>query len=173
MSIFAGWTPANHAALGALAASLLLLGAVAAEARWIEPLPAAPAPPRAAAMPRVTPRAAALSDDAILAAVARNPFRPDRRRPSGRYRMPGQAPPAAPTMPAAPPAMAYNIRLLGTVVLPDGAGLAALAGQTGESRIVKTGQSFEGFRVTRVTHGGATLRGADTTLVLRTPAGVQ
>ncbi len=173
MSIFAGWTPANHAALGALAASLLLLGAAAAEARWLDPLPAASAPRPAAPMPQVKPRAAA-RDAAILAAVARNPFRPDRRRPSGRYRMPGEgSPPAALPMPVAPPAMVSNIRLLGTVVLPDGTGLAALAGQTGESRMVKTGQSFEGFRVTRVTHGGATLRGADTTLVLRTPAGVQ
>lgn len=171
MSILAGWTTPNRIALGALAASLLLLGATAAGARRVEPLPEQPAPRRAAAMPKVVPRTAARSDAAILAAVARDPFRPDRRRPSGRYRMPGEAPPpAAPAVPVAPPAMVYNIRLLGTVVLPDGSGLAALAGQTGESRIVKTGQSFEGFRVTRVNNGSATLRGNDTTIVLRTPA---
>ncbi|HEU4456488.1 MAG TPA: hypothetical protein VFR81_25700 [Longimicrobium sp.] len=173
MSIAAGWTPANRIALGALAASLLLLGAAAAEARRVEPLPAAPAARRTAAMPEVKPRAATRSDAAILAAVARDPFRPDRRRPAGRYRLPGEAPPPAPVVPVAPVATVYNIQLLGTVVLPDGSGLAALAGQTGESRIVKTGQSFEGFRVTRVTPGGATLRGSDTTLVLRTPGGVQ
>ncbi|WP_420130511.1 hypothetical protein [Longimicrobium sp.] len=120
-------------------------------------------------MPRVVPRTASSSDAAILTAVARNPFRPDRRRPSGRYRMPGEAPPPdASALPVAPAAPVYNLRLLGTVVLPDGSGLAALAGQMGESRIVKTGQSFEGFRVTAVGNGSATLRGNDTTLVLRT-----
>jgi hypothetical protein len=170
MSILAEWTPSNRVALGALAASLLLLGATAVQARRLEPLPEAPAPRRAVAMPRVSPRAAARTDAAILAAVARDPFRPDRRRPSGRYRPPGEAPPpAAPA--AAPVAPAYNIRLLGTVVLPDGSGLAALAGQTGESKIVKTGQSFEGFRVTRVGNGSATLQGNGTTLALRTAGG--
>ncbi|HEU4556782.1 MAG TPA: hypothetical protein VFS20_02995 [Longimicrobium sp.] len=171
MSMLAEWTASNRIALGVLAASLLVLGATAAQARRVEPLPGAPAPRRAATMPRVVPRTAAHSDAAILAAVARDPFRADRRRPPGRYRPPGEAPPpAAAAIPVAPAAPVYNIRLLGTVVLPDGSGLAALAGQTGESRIVKTGQSFEGFRVTRVNNGSATLRGSDTTLVLRTPA---
>jgi hypothetical protein len=173
MNLFAGWTMANRVALAVLAASVLLVAGAAAGARRVEPLPAAPAPRRAAPMPEVAPRAGGASDAAILAAVARDPFRPDRQRPPGRYRMPGEAPPEppAPVM-APPPAPAVVFRLLGTVVLPDGSGLAALAGPTGESRVLRVGQSMDNFRLTRVTPGSATLAGEDTTLVLKTePAG--
>ncbi|HEX5726141.1 MAG TPA: hypothetical protein VFX98_11785, partial [Longimicrobiaceae bacterium] len=109
------------------------------------------------------------SDAAVLAAVARDPFRADRKRPPGRYRMPGEAV----TLPETPapvameaPAPVYLFRLLGTVVMPGG-GLAALAGQAGEGRVVRVGQEFEGFRLTRVGPATATLVGPDTTLVLQ------
>jgi hypothetical protein len=167
MSIATGWTLGNRIALGALAASVALAALVGIEARRVDPLPSAPAARRAAAMPVVKPRAAARTDAVVMAAVARDPFRADRRRPVGRYRLPGDPIlAAAPAPPAAPPPQLINIRLVGTVVLPDG-GLAALAGQTGESRVVRVGQEFEGFRLTRVAHGTATLRGNDTTVVLK------
>jgi hypothetical protein len=69
------------------------------------------------------------------------------------------------------PAPSYSFRALGTVILPDGSGLAAVAGQSGEGRVLRVGQSIEGFRVVRVAPGVVTLQGADTTLVLRTPDG--
>src|SRR6185436_16139998 len=96
------------------------------------------------------------SDGVVLAAVARDPFRADRKRPPGRYRLPGEpAPPSAPAaMPMGTPAPpVYSYRLLGTVVLADGGGLAALAGPTGEGKVVRTGQSIDQFRLVRVTPG--------------------
>jgi hypothetical protein len=170
MSVAAGWTPANRIALGALAGAALLLFSAYAEARRVEPLPPRPAARRAAAMPEGRPRAAAGSDAAILAAVARDPFRPERTRAAGRYRMPGEAVPSVPMAPVAPPAPVWNLRLLGTVVLPGG-GLAAIAGQTGESRVVRVGQEIDGFRLVRVTPGKARLEGNDTTLTLEMPGG--
>ena len=119
-------------------------------------------------MPEVRVPARDASDGVVLAAVARDPFRADRKRPPGRYRLPGEAPSPAPAIPMgtpAPPVYAY--RLLGTVVLADGGGLAALAGPSGEGKVVRTGQSIDQFRLVRVTPGSATLAGADTTLVLR------
>jgi len=164
------WTLLSRAAAGALAVSAAL--AVAAAAAWhtVEPLPAAPRARPVAAMPEVRVPRRAASDDVVLAAVARDPFRADRRRPPGRYRLPGDpapapAPAALPMGEPAPPVYAY--RLLGTVVLDGGGGLAALAGPTGEGKVVRVGQSIDQFRLLRVTPGSATLAGSDTTLVLR------
>ena len=169
MSVLDGWTTANRVALAALALSAALAAAAAVDARTVDPLPGAPAPRHAAPMPEVAARAGSASDAAILAAVARDPFRPDRKRPPGRYRMPGEAAPAPVPPPVfEPPPQPINVRLLGTVVLPDGTGLAALAGPNGEGKVVRTGQSMEGYRLVRVTPGSATLQGNDTTVVLRT-----
>jgi len=166
------WTPENRAALAGLAASALLCAAAALGARRVEPLPAAVAPARGAAMPRVAARRAAASDAQILAAVARDPFRPDRRRPPGRYRLPGDPPPPeAQPAPYAAVAAPPELTLLGTVVLANGRGLAALAGQGGESRVVRVGEEMDGFRVVRVGNGTASLSNGDTTLVLKTQGG--
>ena len=53
----------------------------------------------------------------------------------------------------------------------DGTGLAAVAGQSGESRVVRVGEEIDGFRLTRVGNGTATLQDGDTTLVLETHRG--
>ena len=174
MTFLARWTPANRAALAALAASMLLCALALAGARRVAALPEAADPRPPAPMPAVAARAEAASDAQILSAVARDPFRPDRRRPPGRYRPPGEAP--APEAQASydftpPPAPLPALSLVGTVVLADGRGLAALAGQGGESRIVRVGEEMDGFRVVRVTSGTATLSNGDTTIVLRTHGG--
>jgi hypothetical protein len=171
---FVSWTPANRAALAVLAASILLCALAASGARRLAVLPREGEPRPAAAMPEVVARAAAGSDAQILSAVARDPFRPDRRRPPGRYRLPGQEPP--PEAPPerydyTPPPAAPLFGLLGTVVLPGGRGLAALSGQGGVSRIVRVGETMDGFRVVRVTSGAATLTDGDTTIVLTTQGG--
>ncbi|HYH83186.1 MAG TPA: hypothetical protein VEX86_25545 [Longimicrobium sp.] len=170
MSALERWTLFARAALGALAVSAALAGAAAAEWRQVRPLPAAPRARPVAAMPEVRVARHDASDQVVLAAVARDPFRADRRRPPGRYRLPGDpAPPSAPVgAPAFDPApRVYAYRLLGTVVLGDGGGLAALSGPTGEGKVVRVGQQIDQFRLARVTPGGATLVGSDTTLVLR------
>lgn len=173
MSFPAGWTAGNRAAAAALAGAALLCVLAFLGARRVEPLPAAPAARRTAEMPVVAARKPAASDAQILAAVARDPFRPDRKRPPGRYRMPGEAPPPQeqPANAFVPPPPPPALRLTGTVVLADGRGLAALAGQSGESRIVRVGEEMDGFRVVRVTNGSATISNGDTTLVLKTEGG--
>lgn len=174
MNLLARWTRANRVAVGALAASILLCAVAFAGARRVAALPESPDPRAAPSMPEVAARPAGASDAQILSAVARDPFRPDRRRPPGRYRLPGEAPPAEPQpsydyTPPPPPPPALS--LVGTVVLADGRGLAALAGQGGESRVLRVGEEMDGFRVVRVTSGTATLSNGDTTIVLRTEGG--
>lgn len=173
MRRFDGWTAENRAALAVLAASALLLGSAVYGARRIAPAPEAGEARALAQMPDVAARAPA-SETQILRAVARDPFRPDRRRPPGRYRMPGtEPPPSAPSTDFgySPPVAAPVFTLLGTVVLGDGRGMAALAGLGGESRIVRVGEEMDGFRVVRVGNGTATLTNGDTTLVLETQGG--
>lgn len=175
MSLLSGWTVSNRVALGAAALAAALCGTAVADARRLDPLPRSADPEAMAPMPSI---ARAPGDDGgvrVLAAVARDPFRPDRRRPPGRYRLPGEALPAVEPAYTPPvytaPARTFAFRALGTVIMPDGTGLAAVAGQGGEGRVLRVGQSIEGFRVTRVAPGVVTLQGPDTTLVLRTPEG--
>jgi hypothetical protein len=176
MRILEGWTPANRAALAVLAASALVCASAANGARRIAPAPERPAPRAVAEMPAVEARVSTASDAQILRAVSRDPFRPDRRRPPGRYRMPG-AEPAIDDTPTfdysftPPPRPAPALTLVGTVILADGAGLAAVAGQGGDSRVLRVGEQMDGFRVVRVTNGSATLTNGDTTLVLKTQGG--
>jgi hypothetical protein len=171
MSVLDGWTPANRAALAVAAASALLCLSAWSGARRLAPLPEEGAAVPAEAMPQVAARTPDASDAQILRAVARDPFRPDRRRPPGRYRMPGEAAPPEPQPvfdygEAAPILPAFT--LLGTVDLGGGRGMAALGGAGGDSRIVRVGEEIEGFRVLRVGNGTATLSNGDTTLVLKT-----
>jgi hypothetical protein len=169
MSDLARWTLLSRVAAGALVASAGLTVLAAAEWRVVEPLPRAPRARPVAAMPDVRIPRRDASEGVVLQAVARDPFRADRRRPPGRYRLPGDpaTPPAVPVEAAVPPPPSYAYRLLGTVVLADGGGLAALSGPSGIGQVVRVGQSFDQFRLVRVTPGSATLAGADTTLVLR------
>jgi hypothetical protein len=174
MSLLTGWTMANRVALGVAALSAALCGGAVAEARRLDPLPARAEPETMEPMPQVRAKPGDPSGVLVLSTVARDPFRPDRRRPPGRYRLPGEEVPVAPVAAPVytPPPPTYTFRNLGTVVLPDGTGLAAVAGQGGgEGRVLRVGQSIDGFRVTRIAPGVVTLRGADTTLVLRTPEG--
>lgn len=176
MSLLAGWTVWNRVALAAAALAAALCGTAVADARRLDPLPRRAEPEAMAPLPQIAARPGDDTGVLVLATVARDPFRPDRRRPPGRYRLPGEALPA-PAMPQytppvyTAPARTFALRALGTVIMPDGTGLAAVAGQSGEGRVLRVGQSIEGFRVTRVAPGEVTLQGNDTTLVLRTPEG--
>jgi hypothetical protein len=176
MRILDGWTTGNRAALAVLAASVVVCASAARGAGRVAPLPERPAPRTAPAMPDVQARTPAASDAQILRAVSRDPFRPDRRRPPGRYRMPGAEPVIddTPTFDYTftPPAAAVpRLTLTGTVVLANGTGLAAVAGPGGESRLMRAGDEMDGFRVVRVTNGSVTLSNGDTTLVLKTQGG--
>lgn len=171
MSFLDGWTPANRAALAVTAVSALLCLSAWTGARRLAELPDEGVAVAPEAMPQVAARTPDATDAQILRAVARDPFRPDRRRPPGRYRMPGEPAPAEPQpvfdyAAAAPIVPAFT--LLGTVDLGGGRGMAAMGGQGGESRIVRVGEEIDGFRVVRVGPGTATLSNGDTTLVLKT-----
>jgi hypothetical protein len=64
-----------------------------------------------------------------------------------------------------PQAMA-RARLTGTVILGPRAGLAAIEVPGRGPRVLAVGDEFEGYRLTRVERGAATLVGPDTTIVL-------
>jgi hypothetical protein len=154
--------PAGRAALGALALALALLGAAVRGAVRIDPLPDSVT----AAAPATIPdpiRSPAPAAQAVLAAVERDPFSPDRRPPADRYRMPGEAPAAATARGTGAPV----IQLHGVVLLPSGGGMAALYAAGRSAQVVRVGQTFEGYRLVRVGPGEAVLEGPDDTLTLR------
>jgi hypothetical protein len=122
--------------------------------------------PASAAAPRASD--ASKSDRLILAAVARDPFRPDRTRPPDRYRVPGRSEPVAAesvSVPSVPP-----LRVLGVAVLADGRGVAAVELPGEPPRLVRVGEEFAGFRLISLLPGEARLESKDTTLVLRLPS---
>lgn len=179
------WTAQNLAALAVLVAAGLVAAGVA-QREVAARLPDTPPPPASAAGAKPAPPAARPATDAAvlnrlaLETVARNPFRPERARPAGRYRLPGtgapvgtagspgaaappaQAPPPPPRRPPLP-----QFRLVGTVTLAGGKGLAAIQVAGGSSRVVNVGDSISGFRLEAVSAAEAKLRSADTTLVIR------
>ncbi|HEV2148327.1 MAG TPA: hypothetical protein VGR37_13060 [Longimicrobiaceae bacterium] len=164
------WTRPDVLAFGLLVLSVALCVRVSVEAHRFEPMGDPMSAAAARPLPVFASRSGDRSEATVLAAVARDPFRPDRRRPAGRYRMPGEAVPAPPPPVQVAPSPAFAMfRVLGTLTFSDGGGAAALAGPSGQARLVRVGQSFEGMRLTRVRAGTATLVGKDTTLVLRAP----
>lgn len=186
MSLPRDWSAGNAAALVLLLACVVMAGAVAqreVSARLPDPTPAAaPAhgPAAGAAAPRTSrARDAAALDRLVLETVARNPFRPERSRGAGRFRLPGSEALAAPVGAAASPAVQQlpppppprppvpQLRLVGTAVLGGGRGLAAIEVPGAPPRVVNVGESISGFRLESVTSTEARLRGADTTLVIR------
>jgi len=155
--------PASVAASGALVAGDDAAAATAAERASAAAADSAggTAAPRAdAAGASVVAHAA----EAVLTAVARDPFRPDRRRAPERYRLPGEALAVARPEPRAPtPA----VRLVGTASFGDGGGFAALALQGRAPLLVPVGDTLAGLRLVRVDTGSAMLEGADTVLLLQ------
>ncbi|HEX7088502.1 MAG TPA: hypothetical protein VF192_00105 [Longimicrobiales bacterium] len=100
---------------------------------------------------------------AVLAAVARDPFRPDRRRAPDRYRLPGEALAVEPVARRAP---LPPLRLVGTASFGDGRGFAALMVQGRTPLLVPVGDTLGGLRLLRVDTGSAVLEAADTVVLL-------
>lgn len=95
-----------------------------------------------------------------VAAVEQDPFRPERRRPSERFRLPGER---APDAGAAQPAPAA-IRLIGTAVI--GAGGFAMCQRGVEApKLVRVGEKFGDLTLRTVHQGRAIFRAADGTSV--------
>jgi hypothetical protein len=171
MSLAHSLSPAGRVALAALGLSALVLVREIVHALRLEPLPTNSAPAEVFQIPDLDqPRA--FDGAALVAAVGRNPFRPERVAALGRYRMPGESPaewPSAYASAATRPSADRTpfVELQGVVTLARGEGLAALSVPGGATRVVRVGQTFEGFRLTRVSAGSVTMVGSDTTLTLR------
>lgn len=105
-----------------------------------------------------------LSDDRFGAALDRDPFHPERRRPGIAFRLPGEPDPdaaaAADTAAAAvspPPA----IRLVGTVVTAAGDAFAMCQLGTEAPRVVRPGAKLGEYTLVRVEQGRAVFRSPD------------
>ncbi|HEX2092399.1 MAG TPA: hypothetical protein VHG28_08355 [Longimicrobiaceae bacterium] len=179
------WTLQNGAALALLLTSALAAAGVA-QGETTAHLPDA-SPPTVRREERVgiaAPSAPAADPGAlhrlVLRTVARNPFRADRSRPAGRYRLPGTGVPAPALTPpsagaagvqpsAAPPPRAPlpHFRLLGVAALAGGRGIAAIQVSGSTPRVVNVGDSIAGFRLVAVSSTEARLAGPDTTLLIR------
>jgi len=96
----------------------------------------------------------------VLAAIDKDPFRPDRHRPASRFRLPGGE---APAMLAAEP----RVQVIGTAVAPDG-GFAMCSWAGAAARIVRVGERIGDWTLSRVTPGAAEFTGAQgATIVVR------
>ena len=88
----------------------------------------------------------------VLAAVAKDPFHPERRRPGARFQLPADL--AAARRQETQGASA-SVRVIGTAVAPDGGGFAMCAWAGGSPRIVRVGEHAGEWVLKRVTQGAA------------------
>lgn len=143
--------PRVRYALAALALSLGVLGWTARRALEVEEAGGAIAAPPESTITDVAP-AAAPNAAQVLAAVDSDPFHPERRRPTERFRLPGEAitaEVAAPTPAAAP------LVLLGTVVLAEGRSFVMCQQGSDQPRIVRVGESLGDYTLRSVQQGHA------------------
>jgi hypothetical protein len=141
----------------AAAAAALSIGATGwslVRAVSIEPPPVATArgDDRAAT---ADPIFAAITREALTDAVASAPFRPERRRPAARFRLPSEA---SPDSSARAPAPAGDLRLIGTVVSPDGGGFVMCQLGTETPRVVRLGERIGPYALVGVHQGRARFR---------------
>lgn len=91
--------------------------------------------------------------EVLVQAILNDPFRPDRQASTERFILPEKQAAQAQAARAAASAPTGPLKLLGTVVLPEGG--AAMVEGSGEARMVKVGQSFLGHRLKDVERGRA------------------
>lgn len=96
----------------------------------------------------------------LIAAVDKDPFHPERRRPAQRFQLPSAAPPV-------PRVADANVRVVGTAVSPDG-GFAMCSWAGGAPRIVRVGDRLGDWTLSKVMPGAAEFTGAaGSTIVVR------
>lgn len=143
----------------ALVAATLSIGAAGwslVRAVTVTPPPAASAPHDDRAV-QAEPIFAGVTRTAITDAVASDPFRPERRRPESRFRLPGEEP--APSQ-AGAPAPVGDLRLIGTVVSPDGGGFVMCQLGTETPKVVRIGERIGPYALVGVHQGRARFRAA-------------
>jgi hypothetical protein len=133
------------------ALSLGVLGWTVRRALEIEEAHGAIDPPAESIITDVAP-AAAPNAAQVLEAVDSDPFHPERRRPTERFRLPGEAISAEVTAPE--PAVAPLV-LLGTVVLAEGRSFVMCQQGSDQPRIVRIGESLGDYTLRTVQQGRA------------------
>jgi hypothetical protein len=108
--------------------------------------PAAPTMEVRAPVPASAPAAGDLSQ-----AVEQDLFRPDRKRPAMRFRLPGEPLPGS--TPAGPPES--RVRLIGTALLPPGGGFAMCQVGDDPPRVVRLGERLGDLVLREVVQGRA------------------
>ena len=161
---FRTWTLKRGIAWTAVVLALGVTGVTVFGAQRLQPPPAPDASDDSLALPDVAAASASEATAGGGRGVTSDPFRPDRRPPTARYKIGGER---NVTVAPRPEFQALGgIRLMGTVVAPGG-GVAALQLPGGTTQLVRVGQAVAGFKLKRVGPGTAVLVGADTTITLR------
>jgi hypothetical protein len=143
-------SPVLPAAAFFLVAFLVATGSIW-RAVLLGPPPAAPELPPRSPVRTIDPRPA-VPGEVLVNAILHDPFRPDRQASTTRFVLPEKQAAQAPAARAdAPPT--GPLKLLGTVVLPDGG--AAMVEGAGQARMIEVGQSFLGHRLKDVDRGRA------------------
>jgi len=101
-----------------------------------------------------SPGASGYSLERLLAAVAKDLFHPERRRPGARFQLPADLAAAAAHRQEAQ-ATQQSLRVIGTAVAPDGGGFAMCAWAGGSPRIVRVGERVGDWVLKRVSPGAA------------------
>lgn len=90
----------------------------------------------------------------LAAAVGKDPFHVERRRPAVRFRLPGESQPSDSAPPA--PSAAGSFLLIGTAVLPQGRGFAMCQWGADPPRLVRVGERVGDLTLKQVARGRAT-----------------
>lgn len=143
--------PSVRFALAALALSLAVLGSTVRRAVEVQEALGAIDAPGAPDITDVIP-AAAPNAARALEAVESDPFHPERRPPTNRFRLPGEVI-AAEAVPA--PAAIAPLVLLGTVVLAEGRSFVMCQQGSEPPRIVRVGESLGEYKLRTVEQGRA------------------
>ncbi len=142
------------AAVVLAAGSAALVARSLARAIALEPLPRARPEPVKEDSARAVPPARVASEP-TMAAVDRDPFRPDRRRPPERFRLPGERASRSDTAAAAFPGGA--VVLIGTAVIGDGGFVMCQRGAD-SPKLVRVGERIGDLTLRSVRRGHALFR---------------
>jgi hypothetical protein len=150
------WSSGPLAALGLLAVSAMAAGWTLYRALDAKQLPVVRASADGAHVAASGQRRVD-SSESFAAAIEADPFHPERRRPSVRFRLPGE-PVAHPTgqgqlSPQTLPASV--IRLIGTIVVPGGTSFVVCQAGAGAPKLLHVGERIEGLTLRRVEQGRA------------------
>jgi len=163
------YAPAVQLSAAALALALGLVARTLRRATHIAITSSAGAPTGDPTLLPVPSPASGYIFQRVLAAIGKDPFHPERRRPGARFQLPADA---AATLARGQESRATeaSLRLIGTAVASEGGGFAMCAWQGGSPRIVRVGERVGDWTLRKVTPGAAEFATpAGTTVVVHVP----